>query len=207
MFSSLNKAINSYLQLDPESLQRIKVLHGKTIAIEFLPLHLKLLCQFNDDGIRILSNDHAATDITIDTAIRGTPLQMLGVMIAKENRHRFFADDLVIEGNAELGQQVVELFDHMHIDWEEYFSRIVGDVPAYHAGRVLRKFNSWLGTSENSLSDDINEYVHEEAKWLPTRESLQDFFAEVDIIRMDIDRMEARLKALTTTIYEDEVSK
>jgi ubiquinone biosynthesis protein UbiJ len=82
-----------------------------------------------------------------------------------------------------------------------------GDVPAYHAGRVLRKFNSWLGTSENSLSENINEYVHEEAKWLPTRESLQDFFTEVDIIRMDIDRMEAKIKALTTTLYEDEVSK
>jgi ubiquinone biosynthesis accessory factor UbiJ len=203
IFSSLNKAINSYLALDPESQLRIKQLHGKTIAIEFLPFHLTFLCQFSDDGIHIFSNDNHTTD----TTICGTPIQMVGVMIAKENRHRFFAEDIVIEGNAELGQQVVDLFDHIHIDWEDHLSKIVGDVPAYHAGRIFHKFNSWLEASENSLSENINEYVHEEAKWLPAREALQDFFSGVDITRMDIDRMDARIKALTTIIDEDEVNK
>lgn len=200
IFPSLAKAINAYIDLDPESQQRVSKLHGKIIAIEFLPIHLSFQCLFNENGINILTDE----TLEVDTTIRGTPMQMIGVMISKENRQRFFAEDLVIEGNAEIGQQVVELFDDLHIDWEEYLSKAVGDVPAYHATSFLRNLSSWLSQSEKSLSQNINEYVHEEAKWLPSREALQDFFNEIDDVRMDVDRLEARIKNLTNN---NEVTK
>lgn len=196
IFPPLAKAINTYIDLDPESKQRVSKLHGKIIAIEFLPIHLTFQCLFTENGIDILTDEA----LEVDTTIRGTPLQMLGVMISKENRQRFFAEDLVIEGNAELGQQVVELFDHLHIDWEEYLSKAVGDVPAYHAGNFLRKVGSWLTQSEKNLGQNINEYVHEEAKWFPSREALQDFFDEIDSLRMDVDRVEARIKNLSINL-------
>jgi ubiquinone biosynthesis accessory factor UbiJ len=201
--SALTKAINSYLDLDPESRQRLKKLHGKAITIEFLPLHFTFQCLFNEDSVNIQTDETYPTD----TKIRGTPLQMLAVAMTKDNRHRFFAEDLIIEGNAELGQQVIELFDELSIDWEDHLSRFVGDVPAYHAGRIVRRINTWLGHTEESLTQNMNEYIHEEAKWLPTREALQDFFSEVDLLRMDVDRIEARIKHLCTKIIEDEAKQ
>lgn len=202
ILSSLAKTINAALNLDPESKQRVAKLNSKTIMIELLPLHLAFQCHFNENGVNLLTDEI----VTADTTIRGTPLQMLGVMMAKENRHRFFAEDIVIEGDAEFAQQVVDLFDHMQIDWEEYLSQLTGDVPAYHAARVFRKFSHWLSHSEKSMREDITEYVHEEVKWLPSREALNDFFTEIDIIRMDVDRIEARIKNLAKTLTEDEVA-
>jgi ubiquinone biosynthesis protein UbiJ len=202
ILSSLTKTINSTLNLDTESKQRIAKLNGKTIMIELLPLHLEFQCHFNENGVNL------ATDETMiaNTTIRGTPLQMLGVMIAKENRQKFFAEDISIEGDAEFAQQVIDLFDHLQIDWEDYLSQLTGDVPAYHAARLFRKFNSFLSQSKKSFRQDMTEYLHEEAKWLPSREALADFFTEIDIMRMDVDRIEARIKNLAKTLIEDEVT-
>jgi ubiquinone biosynthesis protein UbiJ len=192
MLSSLNKTMNSLLNLDAESKQRMKKLHGKTIGIELLPFSFEFQCSFDENGVNLFSDELAFTD----TVIRGTPLNMLGVMLSKENRQKFFAEDLIIEGNAEFGQEVVDLFDHLQIDWEEYLSKITGDVPAYHTFRLLRKFNRFMQDASGSMRSNINEYIHEEAKWLPIREALNDFFHEIDTTRMDVDRMQERIAHL-----------
>lgn len=198
---SLAKAINACLALDPESKQRLHKLLGKAITIELLPFHFIFQCVFTEHGVNIQRDEMLQTE----TSIRGTPMQMLGVMLTKENRHRFFAEDLIIEGNAELGQQVVELFDELQIDWEEYLSHFVGDVPAYHTGRFIRSMGDWLRKADKTFSQNVNEYIHEEAACLPPREALNDFFSEIDTLRMDVDRVEARIKNLKAHLIEDEV--
>src|SRR5262245_20091252 len=133
--TTLSHTINAYLGLDPESKARLKTLHGKAITIELLPFHFVFQCVFKTDGVALQEN---ATHPT-ETTLRGTPLQMAGAMLLKKQRQRFFADDLVMEGNAEIGLEVIDLFDAIHIDWEEYASFFLGDKPAYHLGRVLNR--------------------------------------------------------------------
>ncbi|VVC76869.1 hypothetical protein AQUSIP_21960 [Aquicella siphonis] len=196
----LSRAMNACLDLDPDSRKRIKKMHGKCISIELLPLHFVFQCTFDDTAIHLHTGENQAAE----TRLRGTPLQMLGIMLNQENRQRFFAEDVVIEGNAELGQQVIELFDHLQIDWEEHLSRLIGDAPAYHAGRLMNRVQSWLKDTQDNLAMDINGYIHEEAKWLPAREALQDFFSEIDAIRMDVDRAEASILHLQSIISKKE---
>lgn len=184
----LSKAINRYLHLDPESKNRLSPLQGRIVSIELLPLHYTFQLVFTEDGVT-LSEDETKTP---DTIIRGTPLQMMSMMLAND-RQKFFADDVVIEGSAELGQQVIELFDNMQIDWEEYFSRVAGDGPAHHAGNLVRKLRSFLNRSADNFKENVSEYVHEEKMWFPAREALQDLFSDIDKLRMDIDRIEARI--------------
>lgn len=98
-----------------------------------------------------------------------------------------------MEGDAELAQQVMHLFDHIHIDWEEHASNIIGDVPAHHLGKFAGSLRNWIGTNRSSFSQDINDYLHEEKAWFPHREELQEFFTDIDTIRMDTDRLEDEL--------------
>lgn len=192
LLPALSKAINAYLKLDDESKHRLQKLHGKSIAIELLPFHFCFQCVFSDNAVTLRQDPLLECDATL----RGTPLQMMGVMIDKENRHRFFAEDLKIEGNAEIGQQMVALFDELQIDWEEHLSRFIGDIPAYHAGKFIRGMNEWFARSSESFTQNISEFLHEEINYLPPREALQDFFTDIDTLRMDADRIEARIKHL-----------
>ncbi len=200
LFSSLTHAINKALALDPESQQRMQALQGKIIAIEIMPLHFTVYCSFNNTGMELSKDNHLPVDVTI----RGTPLQMFAVMLNKQDRQRFFAEDIHIEGSAETAQQVTNLFDQLQIDWEEQLSRVIGDAPAYHAARFLYKCKNILNDTAESVCANINEYIHEEANWLPTQEALQDFFADIDQLRMDVDRMEARINHILSAT-EDEV--
>jgi len=198
----LSKTINTYLSLDPESAKRLQDLQGKSIAIELKPFNFIFHCIFTTHGISL--QDEA--DIIPEATLRGTPLQLAGAMLAKNNRHGFFADDLTIEGNAEIGLQVVELFDSLQIDWEEYLAQLVGDTPAYHVSRFLQGMGKWFKQSEQSLTENISEYLHEESKWLPSREALQDFFNDIDTIRMDIDRAEAKIAQLKNHLQGTEAN-
>lgn len=188
----LSLAINAYLKLDQESNRRLKKLRGKIITIELLPFHLVFHCEFRDNEV-VLQETITSTP---NTVIRGTPMQMLNVMLTIENRQQFFADDMVIEGDAEIGQQVIALFDELRIDWEEHLSSVTGDVPAYHISRIVHGVKKWFVNSGNTLAQNLNEYMHEEKNWVPAQEALQDFFNDIDVLRMDVDRAEAKIKQL-----------
>ncbi|HLB41331.1 MAG TPA: SCP2 sterol-binding domain-containing protein [Gammaproteobacteria bacterium] len=188
--SSFNKAINAYLHLDPESKSRLKKLKGKIIAFEFLPFHFIFQCTFTENSIHLSTDTLSAPEATL----RGTPIQMLGIALTSDQRQHFFAEDLIIEGNAELAQQVNALFDELHIDWEEYAAHWLGDIPAHHIGRYFRHICCWLNNTKNTLTLNVNEYLHEEAEWFPSREALQDLFTDIDTLHLDVDRIEAKIK-------------
>ena len=78
--SSLTKAINTFLRLDPESEQRLQKLRGKVISIELLPFHFVFQCVFTGDNSVIIQTDDI---LAAETSICGTPLQMMGVMLIK----------------------------------------------------------------------------------------------------------------------------
>jgi len=187
-----SKAINAYLALDDESKHRMAALENKTMTMVLLPFHWIFQCEFQN-GYLILTEGEGKP---FDAKLTGTPLQLLGLMWNQENRASFFSDDLVIEGDAELGQQFAMLFDELHIDWEEHLSKLMGDVPAYHLGQLFHRASDWLKQSEESMSQNINEYLHEEINYFPPVEALQDFYNDIDELRMDVDRLEARILKL-----------
>lgn len=200
LLPTLSNAINTYLDLDPSSKSRLQQVNGKIITIELLPFHFLFHCTFTDEKLILVDQ----TTQPADTVLRGTPLQMMGVMVTRTNRNRFFAEDLVIEGDAALGQQIIELFDELSIDWEEHASRLFGDIPVYHAGRMLNKVQSWMKRTTSNLSDDVAAYLHEETEWLPSREALHDFFSDIDTLSMDVERAAARIQHLETLIRNQE---
>jgi ubiquinone biosynthesis protein UbiJ len=188
---NLQVILNRYLSLDPESAYRIKALKNHVITIELNGLALIFQLVFTESNIQVKTNDFSNPD----TTIKGTPLSLLHMTLTSD-RKKFFAENVIIEGNLELGQQVIDLFDTLEIDWEEYISRMTGDVPAHQIHRAASHLKIFTTRLRKTLMHNINEYVHEEKNLFPAPEALQDFFQEVDILRMDTDRLEARIAQL-----------
>lgn len=196
MLQLLQKTLNHYLALDPESKTRLINLQGKRIAIELLPVKIYFQLYFNATDVELTASD----EIKPDTLIKSTPLSLLHMAFAQHDRQRFFAEDVTIEGNIEVGQQVIELFDAMEIDWEEYVSQWVGDVSAHQLGRVMRGLRDFGTRAKETVGQNITEYLHEEANLFPPKEALQDFFQEVDHLQMDVDRLAARIQKISQEI-------
>lgn len=199
LLSSFEKAVNYYLKLDPDSVQRLASLEGKTATIEWLPFHLVFQCHFTQQQVKIYADALLMSDVTIS----GTPWQMLNMMNYPKERQYFFNEKINITGNAELGQQIVALFDKMQWDGEEYLAKLIGDVPAYHINRITNCFQQWMHQTKESLIDNVNEYIHEEKEYLPCQEAVNDFFADIDTLRMDVDRLEARINLLKVKLNNE----
>jgi ubiquinone biosynthesis protein UbiJ len=48
----------------------------------------------------------------------------------------------------------------------------------------------------HTLEQDVNEYLHEELRLLPTRVEIENFGADVARLGMDTDRLAARIRRL-----------
>ncbi len=197
IYQMIEKALNKYLALDDESHARLFALEGKHIAIELkTQTESKINFVIQQGKIIFQPNKNENPDVLI----KGTPLSLLHMSLAKENRQQFFAEDVSIEGDLELGQQIIDLFDELEVDWEEQVSKIVGDIPAHQVGKLARGFKKLTHQIKESLWQNTNEYVHEEALIFPPAEALQDFFADIDLLRMDVDRLEAKIARLRMRI-------
>lgn len=189
---ALEAALNRYLALDPESQGRLEALEGKTITIELASLSLSFQLLIQDQRIKV----HAGKEHPAEVAIKGSPFSLISLGLSSDKKRRFLSDDLSLEGDAELGQQILGLFEKLDIDWEEYLSHYLGDIGSHQLGCLTRSLFAFGKKTKETLLQNTNEYIHEEKPWFPPREALDNFYQDVDELRLDLDRLEARMKHL-----------
>lgn len=193
MVNLIQSALNRYLALDPESRVQLKKLENKVATIELLGLAVSFQLVFTSEKIKVKQNDF----LPANAHIKGTPLTLLRMALADGDRKHFFSNNSVsIDGDLDFAQEVVDLFDQLEIDWEEHASHWIGDVAAHQLSNVLLKTKNNICQIFQSMTQNINEYTHEEIVLFPPTFALRDFFDEVDQLRMDVDRAEMRVKRL-----------
>ena len=197
-FSTLGLALNSYLRLDADTLQRLGTLTGKVIAVDLRGLDLTFYLLPQAAGIRI----EGAYAGVPDALLSGAPLALARLGIAKHEKGTLFGGDVEIRGDIELGQRFKAILDGIDIDWEEHLSRVTGDVVAHQVGNVARDLLEWGRNTLDTVSRDVAEYLHEESRDLPVRSEIDEFLACIDTLRADADRLEARVRRLQAWLAE-----
>ena len=99
-------------------------------------------------------------------------------------------------GDTELGQQVKKLFDEMDIDWEGHLAHFTGDVVAHQIGSFVRKGMAFKKQFDESMRQNVTEYLQEELRIVPSRNELDDFFTEVDELSLSVERLQAHVNQL-----------
>lgn len=134
-------------------------------------------------------------DGAADASLSGTPIALLALAGPKaEGALR--GGGVRIEGDAEVAQKFRELLAQAQPDFEEELARVVGDVAARRVANVARGFLDWGRKASDSLATNVVEYLQEEGRDLPTRVEVEEFLADVDRLRDDTGRLEARLARL-----------
>ncbi|MBI3774144.1 MAG: SCP2 sterol-binding domain-containing protein [Gammaproteobacteria bacterium] len=88
----------------------------------------------------------------------------------------------------------------LDIDWEEHLSRFTGDVIAHQVGNAARSSQRWAQQSGAALLQDAGEYLKYERELLPDRAQVETFMQHVDVLRDDVERLEARVQRLQKPI-------
>lgn len=201
MAAVLETAINQVLALDPETIDRLHGLKGKVIAIELKGLNVSVYLVPGEGRMNVFGHFEGEPD----TVLRGTPIAMAKMGLAREAGDVLFAGDVEIEGDVELGQQFRRILDNLDIDWEEHLSHLTGDIVAHKVGNLFRSMIRWGKNTISTLGQDASEYLQEESRDLPTSGEVDRFLKDVDVLRADIDRLEARIVRLRKRFNESTV--
>ena len=197
--AALETALNRYLELDPDTLQRLASLEGRVIGVQWRGTALALYFLPGANGLQLLSRYEGEPD----TRLTGSPFALAGLGLGGDREQALFSGAVEIRGDTETGQRFQQVLEAMDIDWEEHLSHLVGDVAAHQAGRLARAGRQYLHNSADTLRQDLGEYLTEEAQLLPARIQVDNFLADIDRLRMDADRLEARVQRLLAHTRRD----
>jgi len=105
-----------------------------------------------------------------------------------------------IEGDLELAKEVSEILKQIEWDIEEDLSKYIGDIPARHTTRLIKKILHASKNNINNLTGSLLEYWEEENKILAKKNHVSKFNYEVDQIVEDVDRLEAKINMIINKI-------
>lgn len=192
-FGSIETAVNSLLNLDGRASNKLKRYHAKVIQVELRGTGVSFFFIPDQNGLlQVLSRYEGDPDCIMS----GSPLDLMRASDKSQGAAQLFAGHVSITGDTELGHRFSEILGSLDIDWEEILSHYTGDIAAHEIGRFIRKFIRQSAISHKSFNDNLSEFLTEEAQLLPHRYQVEDFLDEIDQLRDDCARLEARLKIL-----------
>ncbi|HIO93563.1 MAG TPA: Sterol-binding domain protein [Leucothrix mucor] len=189
VLASIETSLNAWLALDGETLAKFSEMDSKVICLHISGLDLNLYFLPEKNNITVMGNYAGEPD----TTITGSPIALMRLGTSENSGKTLLESDASIEGDTHLGAEFSRILGEVDIDWEELLSKLVGDVVAHHAGQVTATGLNWLQESLEAMKLNTSEYLSEEAKLTPAEAEINYYLDQVDDLRMDVDRLEARV--------------
>ena len=132
-----------------------------------------------------------------DAVIAGTPPALLELFARRGDSSAPRGSERVrITGDAEIAARYRELLELARPDWEEELSRLIGDLPARRVSLAAQAALAWARGFARTARANVAEYLQEESRALVSEPEVEEFLAQVDVLRETADRVEARIARL-----------
>ena len=192
LIGALEATLNQYLALDQDSGYFLTPLVGKVIAVTVLPFDETIYLCPTTDSIQCLDQFPEPAD----TRLSGS-LWALGLMgLSSTPMRSVFSGEVKIEGDMQTGRKFQELFAKLDIDLEEKLSQFTGDIIAHKLANFFRAGQSWSKDSLETFKMNATEFLQEETRDLPSAPEVDIYYAQVDELRTDFDRLQSRIDRL-----------
>lgn len=185
----LRDAVTRFLRLDPNSPQYLAPLIGKIICLRLMPIDLRIYLCPDESSMDILLRFGGEPDVTLS----GSPLAFARMGLSDSPRRALFDGEVTVEGDMTVAQRFQTLFERLDIDWEGVLSRFTGQTLAGLIANDLRNLHAWGKETVEVMGMNVAEYFQEESRELPAAPEADMFFEDVDTLRADYDRLEARV--------------
>jgi len=191
LLTAIESTINRVLSLDPHSLYAVCELQGQVIELQLDGLNTRFFALILEDSIE-LSRFH---DETPDTTISGSPMALLSML---KNPDALFDGSVTIAGNLSNARKLKSVMANLDVDWEERLASVVGDTPAHQLFRIMGGVQRTVQSGVDGITRQGSDYLKNRADLAVSEEEVEGFCANVDDLRSQLDRFEARLAQLET---------
>ena len=181
LLMALELTIRRALRYDPAALRRLQRMDGKIIEVRVSRPSLQLFILPNADGLDLSSRPPAEPDCRIE----GGAADFVELLLDEQ---KSFGSGIRLSGDTELAIDLNRCLQQLDIDWEGMLAERIGDLPGHQLSQWLRQGYGYLRGSTDSLLDDLDDYLHEEVRLLPPQPELEQFYDQVDQLRLQVDR-------------------
>lgn len=190
LLSALETTLNRNIAASSAARALCSRLNGKTLRLQLTGMPMQFLLRAEGERIQLQTDQHTPADALLS----GSPLGLFS--LARQQAKSTSGSSVRIEGDAEVAQNFSELLKQAKPDVEEELSRVVGDVAAHQLGNTARSLLGFGRRVGDTLLQNVGEYLSEEGRDVPNKTEAEEFNRDVDTLRDDVERFEARLNAL-----------
>lgn len=166
-------------------------LAGKSVAVRVRDTALAMFFRIGEDRVDLAVSQEQDPDVVIT----GSLFSLAGLAAGRDDDAlRSGAIDLT--GDVYTAQAFQRLLAYGRPDLEEELAGIVGDAAARGIGDAVRSFGRWSRQASDTMHQNVSEYLQEESRAVPSRYEAERFREQVETLRDDVDRFEARLRRL-----------
>ena len=187
----LATVLNRNIQQSTPARELCSELSGKVVAVRVRNTELAACFVVNDDLLDVQTDISDEPDVIVE----GT-LVTLASMAGSSGERAIRDGSLSLTGDAEIAGRFQQLLHFAKPDPEEELAAVVGDIAAHRLGEFARGLGRWGREARQTMGDNIREYLQEESRDAPSRYEFERFSFDVNTLRDDLARTEARLNQL-----------
>ncbi|MCQ4320559.1 ubiquinone biosynthesis accessory factor UbiJ [Stutzerimonas stutzeri] len=199
LLAGAERGLNRVLRLDPTALPRLARLSSRIIEVDCSAPAWRLFILADEDGLRLA--EHWGCEP--DCRLRASATDLLRLATSRNKTAILHGPDVEIQGDSAVLMSLAEVLQDLELDWEYELSHWLGPVGAHLLGSGVRRQSAWLRQTTDSLQQNLAEYLNEESRTLVGIAEAETRFAELDRLKLDLDRLEARVERLIQFLKPD----
>jgi len=191
------RIINYVIQNDPHIEKKISPLVGKSIRVEVKSPELFFSVTINKDSINITSIDSEQKDLAPDLLVSGELKDLISMLLSTGS---LIGGNISVKGDIQFAQDLNEALRSLNLNWSDILGPILGQAATSEIEKFFNVSRAWSLEFRDSLKRDIEGYLKEEKKVIPTNGDAQEFYDDVDRLKFKIDRIKARADLLSLAL-------
>ena len=166
-------------------------IEGSVVAVRVSNSALAAYFHVHSDSLALTGRYEDEPDVIISGS-----LLALGKLTTPDAMEAIRDGSVELSGDARVAQAFQRLLRYGRPDLEEELSIILGDSAARNLGDFARRFQKWGNDARETMRGNISEYLQEESRAVPSCYEADAFRDDVNALRDDVARFEAKLTRL-----------
>ncbi|WP_404420034.1 SCP2 domain-containing protein [Marinospirillum sp.] len=167
-------------------------LQDSCLEIRIAPWGLQVFLLVTPDGLYF----HRTLETEPDAWVEATPQAYLKMATQPAASGVLFTPEVKVGGDTRKLELLQDLIASLGLDTGDLVARFSGPLPLAGLQAGFTQLRSWGSRASAAARRDLKDYLEEESGILPGQNSLHLLESGLEELRLDVDRLEARIRLL-----------
>ncbi|KTT14878.1 SCP2 sterol-binding domain-containing protein [Pseudomonas fulva] len=196
LLASAEHGLNRVLRMDSTTLPRLAALEGKVIEIDCRQPAMQVFILPDEQGLMLAS----AWEGEVDCRLSAPAASLAHLALSRDKTAVLHSPHVALHGDTAALLDLFGIFQDLELDWEHELQKWLGPVPTALIAGHIRLRTRWTRQGLARLSQSLSEYLAEESRTLVGKREAEAAFSELDAMKVDTERLEARILRLSRSL-------